>query len=270
MSNLMPTLFVIAIAFFPSPSLAHESDACLPGEDMSTPVCYHYFENRHIELPIRQALDRIATSCEQLVVRVLQRQGLTLAELGEPLQLEGRDCPTMTSISLTLPDIRSETDILVQFVPSASMSGQGDEPHDAAAVIALRVYPDTLLDPLLRYAEQHSLVVFDDDGLLTEFLDTNEIEYVRSFEAVTGTPIGLLVQQGEPERLLEDRGIDTAIIFQEKIVDLPQVRSVSIDGRTRVYVEMPFLHDLNENPLAQKALLNIVRLATNPYPNDRG
>ncbi|MFQ5983018.1 MAG: hypothetical protein ACE5KS_06555, partial [Woeseiaceae bacterium] len=87
---------------------------------------------------------------------------------------------------------------------------------------------------------------------------------------VSAVPIGLLVEPSEPERLLEDRGIETAVIFQEKIVDLPQVRTVSSNGQTRVYVEMPFLHELRSNPLAQKALLNIIRLAINPYPIDRG
>ena len=112
--------------------------------------------------------------------------------------------------------------------------------------------------------------MFDDEGALTDFLDQLEIEYVRGYEAVSGVPIGLLVNADEPERILEDRGIETAVIFQEKIVDLPQVRTVSHDGRTRVYVEMPFLHDLHNNPLAQKALLNIIRLAINPNPFDRG
>ena len=54
--------------------------------------------------------------------------------------------------------------------------------------------------------------------------------------------------------------------FRKKIVDLPQVRAVSTNGQTRVYVEMPLLRDLHISPLAQKALLDIIRLATNPFP----
>ncbi len=270
MSKLIPTLLLMVTVAAAAPGQAHDSDACLPMEDGNTPVCLHYFEGSSVDVPVREAIDSIDEKCEHLVVSILQRQGLLLAPLGEPLEFDAQDCMTMTSIALDLPDVRSETDLLLQFAPKESENGQGDELNDAAAVIALRVYPDTLLDPLSRFAERHSLIVFDDEGALTDFLDQQEIEYVRGYEAVSGVPIGLLVNADEPERILEDRGIETAVIFQEKIVDLPQVRTVSHDGRTRVYVEMPFLHDLHSNPLAQKALLNIIRLAINPNPFDRG
>ena len=126
------------------------------------------------------------------------------------------------------------------------------------------------LDPLAEFATQIPLVVFDEEGVLTAFLDRKEIDYKLPFEALPGVALALLVQPAEPERLLEARDFDSAIIFQEKVIDLPQVRAVSADEQTRVYVEMPMLHDLPDNPLAQKALLNIIGLATNPSSTDRG
>lgn len=261
MRYLCSTLLTIGFATAALPAWAHDSDACLPMDDSSTLVCQHFFEGTSIDLPARETLDSIDAPCERLVVRVLQRQGLLLAEVGEPREFDEEQCSTMTSISLDLPNVRSEVDILVQFSLSRS---------DSTAVIALRVYPDTLLDPLLHFAEQHPFVVFDDEGALTGFFDHNKIDYVQSFEAVSGIPIALLVQPREPERLLDDRGIDTAIIFREEIVDLPQIRAVSTNGQTRVYVEMPLLHDLHSNPLTQKALLDIVHLAINPTLIDRG
>lgn len=244
------------------PVLAHDINACLPIDDADTLVCLHYFEGTTIDLPVRETLDNVDEECEHLVVTVLQRQGLLLAQLGEPQEFGAEQCATMTSIELELPNVRSEVDVLVQ------LSLQGDD--KVAGAIALRVYPDNLLEPLTRYAEHYALVVFDGDGVLTRFLEHNNIDYAPGFRAVSGVPLALLVQPAESERLLNDRGFDTAVIFKEKIVDLPQIRTFSSDGQTRVYVEMPFLHDLHNSPLAQKALLDIIRLATNPIPIDRG
>ena len=67
---------------------------------------------------------------------------------------------------------------------------------------------------------------------------------------------------------LDERGIDTAIIFRETVIDLPQVRTVSASGRTWVYVEMPLIENLYSSPLAQRALLDIIKLAINPDLTD--
>ena len=125
-------------------------------------------------------------------------------------------------------------------------------------------------DSLTKFAEQHALVVFDKEDVLTDFLDRNEIEYGLGFDAMSDNSIALLVHPDKPEQLLEDRNFASVVIFQEKVVDLPQVRAVSMNGQRRVYVETPLLRDLLTNPLAQKALLDIIRLATNPLSTDRG
>ena len=262
MRQLCSTLLLAGITLMALPTLAHDDDVCLPMDAAEALVCRHYFEGTSIDLPVRAVLDGFGTACENLVVKVLQRQGLMLAELGEPQAFDAEQCSTITSITLDLPDIRSEVDILVQF--SAPESKQAPE------VIAVRVYPDTLLDPLAKFAAQNALVVFDEEGALTGFLDRNEIDYAHAFDVLHGVAVALLVQPAQPERLLEDRDFDSAIIFQEKVVDLPLIRAVSANGRTRVYVEMPLLHDLHNSPLAQKALLDIIRLATNPSSTDRG
>lgn len=266
MRFLSTSLLLIYVAV----GLAHDGDSCLSLEDANTPVCLHYFEGSSIELPVRAAIDGIDEKCGHLVVSVLQRQGLLLARLGESLQFDELQCSRMTSITLDLPDVRSETDILVRLSMTASQNEPGKDLNNAAAVIALRVYPDSLLEPLARLADQHSLIVFDDDGRLTSFLDQQKIDYVRGHEAVSRAPIALLVNAKEPERLLEDRDIARAVIFQEKVLDMPQVRAVSDAGRTRVYVELPVLHELDSSPLAQKALLRILQLAINPDQTDRG
>lgn len=262
MRHLRQTLMLLVVAATSLPALAHDENACLPMDDVDSLVCRHHFEGTNIDLPVRAALDSFGSACEGLVVNVLQRQGLMLAELGEPQEFDAEQCATMTSFTVDLPDVRSEVDILVQF--SSPDSTQAPE------FIAVRVYPDTMLDPLTKFAEQHSLVVFDEEGVLTAFLDHNEIDYGHGFNAPLDDPVALLVKPDEPEQLLEDRDFGSAVIFQEKVIDLPQVRAVSSNGQTRVYVEMPLLHDLLTNPLAQKALLDVIRLATNPLSTDRG
>jgi hypothetical protein len=255
-------LLIVAVGASSLPVLAHDDGVCLPMDDFDYLVCRHHFEGVSINLPVREVLESLGAACEHVVVNVLQRQGRMLAELGEPQELDAEQCSTTTSFTLDLPDVRSEVDILVQF--------SSPESAHAPEFIAVRVYPDTLLDPLTKFAEQHSLVVFDEEGVLTDFLDRNEIEYGLGFDAMSDKPIALLVQPDKLERLLEDRNFDSAVIFQEKVIDLPQVRAVSMNGQTRVYVETPLLRDLLTNPLAQKALLDVIRLATNPLSTDRG
>ncbi len=247
-------LFVAGVACLPS--LAHESESCPIADDI--PVCHHFFELTTIDLPVRAELQRVG--CEELVIEVLQRQGALLAPLREPMRPDAEDCAAMSTLELELPNVRTETDLLVRFGAAGAR----------VAVLALRVYPDTLLEPLVRFAEQNSLIVYDDDGRFIPFLDENEIPYVHGHEMTSGMPLGLLVEQKEAERLLEDRGIATAVLFQEKVVDLPQIRAVARDGRTRVYVEMKLLNGLSSGPLAQKALLEIIKLAINPNQFDRG
>lgn len=262
MRRLCSTLLLLAVAATSLPVLGHDKGACLPMDDVDSLVCRHHFEGTSIDLPVRASLDSFGAACEHLVVNVLQRQGLLLAELGEPQVFDAAQCSTMTRFTMDLPDVRSEVDILVQFSSPESTH----EPE----LIAVRVYPDTLLDPLTQFAERHSLVVFDEEGVLTDFLDHNEIEYSLGFDPNSDKPVALLVKPDKPEQLLEARDIDSAVIFQERVIDLPQVRTVSSNGQVRVYVEMPLLHDLLTNPLAQKALLDIIRLSTNPLSTDRG
>ena len=248
------------------PGLAHDGNSCVATDEPGAAVCHHFFERTTVDLPVRNELDSIDGVCERLVIRVMQRQGVLLAQLQEPLDFDEEECAALTSIALQLPDVRSETDIVVQLSQADSAAGQDPQISE----IAVRVYPDTLLEPLARLAEQRPLVVLGDDDVFTGFLDRNEIAYVRHLPRFSEKPIALLIQPDEPERILEDRSIETAVIFREKIVDLPQVRATSTGGQTRVYVELRLLHDLRGNPLAQKALLKIINLAINPNQIDRG
>lgn len=258
------TLLILGVGTV-SVSLAHDSESCVLTADENMSVSHHYFEGTTIDLPIKGGFE---ADCEGLVVRVLQQQGTLLAQLREPLVLEKESCSTMESISLDLPDVRAETDLLVQILHADRQNGQGNALQQPVEVVGLRVYPDTILDPLKRLAEKNSIIVYDDGGMLTNFFDQQEVNYISGFGTLSGTPIGLFVGHKDPERLLEDSSIKTAVIFQEKIIDLPQIRVVSNDGKTRVYVEMKLIQDLQSSPLTQKAFLKIINLAINPNQTD--
>lgn len=270
MRLLYPVTILILGLATASVSLAHDSESCVLTEDEDRSICRHYFEGMTIDLPLKGQLERPETDCDRLVVKVLQQQGTLFAQLREPLVFENESCSTMASISLDLPDVRAETDLLIQVLHAKRENGQGDVRQEPVEVIALRVYPDTILDPLKRLAEKNSLIVYDNDGQLSSFFDQQEVDYITGFGTLSGTPIGLFVGYEDPERLLEDSSIEAAVIFREKIIDLPQVRTVSSDGRTRVYVEMNLLQDLQSSPLTQKALMKIINLAINPNPSNRG
>jgi len=267
MRMLYPATLLLLVLGPVSASLAHESESCIVAEGKSTAVCHHYFEAVTVDLPLKGGID---TDCERIVVKVLQQQGTLLALLREPLVFDKQSCSTLESISLELPDVRAETDLLVQILLAEHENGQVKVLENPVEVIALRVYPDTMLDPLKRLAEKNSIIVYDDDGVLIDFFDQQEVDYISGFGTLSGTPIGLFVNYKDPERFLEDSSIRTAVIFREEVIDMPQVRAVSRDGQTRVYVEMKLLEDLQSSPLTQKALMKIINLAINPNPSDRG
>ncbi len=254
-------MLLIGLAGSPALVVAQDNEVCLPVDD-EIQVCKHYFEGNSIDLPVRTVLDSFGPACEHLVVDVLQRQGVMLVDLREPQKFNAKQCATMNSVVVDLPDVRSEVDVLVRLsIPEST---------HAPEVIAVRVYPDNLLEPLRKFATQHSLVVFDQEGELMNFFDRNEIDYLSRFNKTTEVSVALLVNPTDPERLLEGRGFQSAVILKEQVFDLPQVRAVLTDDRRRVYVEMPLMHDLHTSPLAQKALQDIIHLATNPLSTHRG
>lgn len=267
MRVLYPTMLVILGLGTVSASLAHDSESCVLTEDENMSVCRHYFEGVTVDLPFQKDVE---AACDRLIVRVLQRQGTLLAQLREPLVFDKESCATKKSISIELPDVRAETDLLIQILHAEREDAQDTVLQKPVEAIALRVYPNTILDPLKRLAEKNSIVVYDDGGMLTNFFDQQDVNYIGGFGSLSGMPIGLFVDHKNPERLLEDSSIKNAVIFREKIIDMPQVRAVSNNGQTRVYVEMKLLHDLQSSPLTQKALLKIINLAINPNYIDRG
>lgn len=267
MKVLFPITLLILTLVSAAEVLAHSNESCVLSRDESLSVCHHYFEGMTIDLPVK---GEFSAKCEGLVVRILQQQGALFVPLREPLAYDQQICSTLKRISIELPDIRVETDLLIQIFQTERKSGQSNVPDEPVEVIALRVYPDTILDPLKHLAEENSIVVYDDGGMLIDFFEYHEVDFITGFGSLFGTPIGLFVDNKDPERLLEDSSIKAAVIFREKIIDVPQVRTISSNGQIRVYVEMNLLQDLHSSPLTQKALMKIINLAINPNPSNRG
>lgn len=248
-------------------SFAHDADSCVFSDDEQESVCHHYFEQTTVELPLK---NRPTSECERVVVGVLQKQGMLLAPLREPIVFERDRCSAMDSISLELPSVRAETDLQIQITQTDREPDQGALLEQPTDVVMVRVYPDTLLDPLVHLAEKNSIIVYDTDAVLRNFFEQHDVNYISGFGALTGDPIALFVDYDDPERLIEGSSINTAVIFREKIIDLPQIRAVANNGQTRIYIEMNFLHDLHASPLTQKAFMKIIELALNPNQPDRG
>ncbi len=173
-------------------------------------------------------------------------------------------------LSVVLPAVRQETDFELRI--RSRWDGDGD--WQAAGRIALRVYPDDLLNPVRSWAKSHPLRVDDDHWSLIQFLRQQSIPVVGDGrQAFTGSR-GVTVYAGaralRKHALFPQRGDETAVFFTERQTDTPRLVIERIGRATAVTVEMRILDRLATDPLAQKIFLEVFQLLHEEKPPTKG
>lgn len=221
-----------------------------------------YFAEQKVTLTL--ALEDVA-ACPAIAARLVQLSRRLEAEWDLRPRL---DCPAATGardltlpFGFTVPKVEHQTRFEWRFFDCDPAR------QDCAPLLRLgfTAYPRDLLAPLQEWAKTHLLVVKDAEGALQDFFDRRSIEFV---ERAVPAPrdhrvVSLVVERDRPvERAdlapLLARG--DVVLFREKIVNLPRIKSVERGSRRLTTVEMALLGDLEANPLAQDMLLEIFRM----------
>ncbi len=225
----------------------------------------HYFGQREVELLVR--ISGESDRPVRLRARLHQLASTLSVPYGVPTDLASNvpvsaDRPTTISLPLTLPAVERETSFDVVFSTRVGESASWVE----AGRAPLRVYPADLLEPLRVWSRTTRLRVRDEPGALRRFLTANDIAFVDSREARApggGAPV-VTVVVGDTERLDRLRppaaADEATVVFRGNTDGLPKV-TVRPHGEGRlVVVEMDILEALDQDPRAQKALIEIFQL----------
>ena len=130
--------------------------------------------------------------------------------------------------------------------------------------LALRAYPNDLLKPLKRWAEQRPLRLQDPSGKLERFLTAEGISFLdvnaRSLEKSDGPVITLLVDGPDDLASAKTRARRGAVVvvFRERAAAFPHVDRTRWPGGALLVVELELLDRLPLDPQAQKLFLEIL------------
>lgn len=130
--------------------------------------------------------------------------------------------------------------------------------------LSLRAYPNDLLKPLKRWAEQRPLRLQDPSGKLERFLTAQGISFLdlnaRSLEKSDRPVITLLVDGSDDLAVAKSRARrgETVVVFRERAGAFPRIDRTRWQGGALLIVELELLDRLGLDPQAQKLLLEIV------------
>ncbi len=193
--------------------------------------------------------------------QLIQRAGVLASPVGSPLEAEialrGKWSP---ELDVRLPSVDRASDFELR------MQVRRDNASDwrGAGQVALRVYPNDLLDPLRNWASAHTLRVVDDRGDLAAFLRRQDIAFRSRGDAPRAAKpprITLYAGDAAERRATGSAGWPgAAVIFREREMGVPHLIVEGRDDQAVVTVEMQLLAQLDSDPLAQQTLVGIFEL----------
>ena len=226
----------------------------------NTVICLHYFAQEKISL--EKLLDGL---CDDLTVRLVQLGSRLYAEVGDPLILPAGFCQNKKRVYMELPRVKRTAAFDLQI-----FTKKQDQSWGKVKSFPLLIYPKDLLQPLKNWARKNLLLVKGKSEKLIAFLEQENIPYALRNIYTNGDKVILHVgdlQEDNPDYRYANNSI---IVFQEAVVDLPQIRAISTRHESRIFVEMKLLDSLADSPLAQKAFLKIFRMALDLHHNAGG
>jgi hypothetical protein len=263
MRRAFPALVLAAVAGIhevstqpaPSPALvvtrpaAGEPLRFFGGRTVNVPLVLHttQFEG----LSVRAELVQLSASLALPVAR----------EVDVPLAVPDRPAASPASeleLPVSLPAVHRETDFELRF-RSFRLAEPVGRP---AGRVALRVYPDNLLEPVRVWAESHAIRLEDGHGSVTELFRRQGIAVTDTAHPDLTVFAGL---RSTRVRTLRRHGSAPAeVFFTEREVATPHLVVERTGKNTRVTVEMYLLDRLTTDPLAQKMFLEAFRHAAIP------
>jgi hypothetical protein len=174
------------------------------------------------------------------------------------------DFSTVPRLELTfnvaIPPIERESRFEVVVLMRAHPNGDWQR----IGSLSLRAYPNDLLKPLKRWAEQRPLRLQDPSGKLERFLTAQGISFLdlnaRSLEKSDRPVITLLVDGSDDLAVAKSRARrgETVVVFRERAGAFPRIDRTRWQGGALLIVELELLDRLGLDPQAQKLLLEMV------------
>jgi hypothetical protein len=164
------------------------------------------------------------------------------------------------TFNVAIPPIERESRFEVVVLMRAHPNGDWQR----IGSLSLRAYPNDLLKPLKRWAEQRPLRLQDPSGKLERFLTAQGISFLdlnaRSMEKSDRPVITLLVDGSDDLAVAKSRARrgETVVVFRERAGAFPRIDRTRWQGGALLIVELELLDRLGLDPQAQKLLLEIV------------
>ena len=249
---------LIAVASSASRPLASDAPPCLSNTEGR--ICHHAFAGARAPIPGELITPMPCTGLKTQFVQLSTRLRMPL---GAERIVNETSCIGLTFHPL-LPDAERELVVELQLFYRNAGGTWGKLWSSAPS----KVYPTSLLDPLRAWAQQHQLIVKDREGRLTTFLQEHAIPFrtrlLSRRNAAGRKPVYLITGGGNaPHADLASWPTANAhvILFHETVLNLPKITSRMTSHGARINVEMKLLDRLPNDPLAQKAFLDIFRLS---------
>jgi len=265
-------LFVLgAIFIFPDTVEAGKFRKAVPAdlkqctEQGDNLICEHHFSGGSIG-----ALALAEDRCSNLVFEL--KEPNSNEDAVAPLYLNEGFCKEKNAKALVvvLPHVKQETLFEIRISSwwgtTNIETGLEEKQTKPWKIVSVMVYPKNMMAPLRALAEKNTLVLYDKNKELGDFLDDHNIPHIEGLGTLFGKPIGLFVGYDDPDPYLKDSSLQSAVVFLEKSIDLPQMRVMSLDKKTRVYVEMQLMPKLADSPLAQKAFIKSIQQSLETAP----
>jgi len=164
------------------------------------------------------------------------------------------------TFNVAIPPIERESRFEVVVLMRAHPNGDWQR----IGSLSLRAYPNDLLKPLKRWAEQRPLRLQDPSGKLERFLTAQGISFLdlnaRSLEKSDRPVITLLVDGSDDLAVAKSRARrgETVVVFRERAGAFPRIDRTRWQGGALLIVELELLDRLGLDPQAQKLLLEMV------------
>jgi hypothetical protein len=255
---------VLLLAFIAlAPLVAHArsiNPSALPTDPEPLVEAGRFFGGRTVSVPV--PLTPPIDDSLVLRARLFQLTAALASPIGDALELPvaqaGGAGAWAPRLDILLPHVSRESHLELRLQVRRGAEGEW---HDAGRV-ALRVYPDDLLEPLRDWAREHTLRLVDDRGELADFLRHHDIDFRARGDAPrpgTGPQITLYAGKAARRQRSGDKP-GAAVIFRERELGVPHVLVDERGNQPVVSVEMALVARLDSDPRAQQTLIQIFEL----------
>ncbi len=223
-------------------------------------VCFHFFESTSIEFVFFKSV--IPEDCQKLRVDFFYYASHLMIPLPEGKEMNG--CEKNFGIYFTFPKVEQES------VMEARLAyfGKNSEWKSLGESEKFVVYPHDLVGEFRKWSEKNLLIVYDDEGRLTSWLSRMNVRFMTEAVSENTEETRLYVVVNKEKDFIENREKKYGefmgahvVYFHERVSILPKVVVSENEWLSRVDVEMKLLDKIDDDPLAQKSIIEVMSLS---------